>query len=124
MRVELDKPLTKTKLKQILKIIGNDAKNIKVIMGTEIFNIDTIVSKNNTAYLCTDAKETSDFFAKKDLKDNDKKQSDIKPSKNNYPYTLIYNNDWETKWLEYCKKMGIDEKYYIGDCPNFDNGAT
>ena len=32
MRIELDKPLTKTKLRQVLKMIGNDAKKIKIII--------------------------------------------------------------------------------------------
>ena len=43
MRIELDKPLTKTKLRQILKMAGTDSTAIKIIMGTEIFDIDTVV---------------------------------------------------------------------------------
>ena len=33
MRIELDRPLTKTKLRQILKMAGKDGKAIKIIMG-------------------------------------------------------------------------------------------
>lgn len=41
---------------------GKDGKAIKIIMGTEIFDIDTVVTKNETIYLCTDSKQTSDFY--------------------------------------------------------------
>ena len=69
MRIELDKPLTKTKMRQILKMAGKDSKAIKIIMGTEIFDIDTVVTKNETIYLCTDSKETSDFYEERVIED-------------------------------------------------------
>lgn len=79
MRIELDKPLTKTKLRQILKMAGKDGKAIKIIMGTEIFDIDTVVTKNETIYLCTDSKATSDFYEKRvieELPDDEEEQKD------------------------------------------------
>ena len=69
MRIELDEPLTKTKLRQILKMAGKDGKAIKIIMGTEIFDIDTVVTKNETIYLCTDSKATSYFYEKRVIED-------------------------------------------------------
>lgn len=75
MRIELDegKPLTKTKLRQALKLIGKDSNKIKVILGSEIFNIDRIISNNGVLFLCTNAKETSKFYEKRvaPLKDKD-----------------------------------------------------
>lgn len=79
MRIELDEPLTKTKLRQILKMAGKDGKAIKIIMGTEIFDIDTVVTKNETIYLCTDSKATSDFYEKRvieELPDDEERQKD------------------------------------------------
>lgn len=79
MRIELDEPLTKTKLRQILKMAGKDGKAIKIIMGTEIFDIDTVVTKNETIYLCTDSKATSDFYEKRvieELPDDEEEQKD------------------------------------------------
>lgn len=118
MRIELDKPLTKTKLRQIIKLLGNGSKVIKVIMGTEIFDIDTIVQKNDTVYLCTDSKATSDFYEKRvieDLPDEEK----IKP----YHYTITYSNDWKEKWEKYRKEHGLPP-YYVGDVPNFGDDVT
>ena len=79
MRIELDEPLTKTKLRQILKMAGKDGKAIKIIMGTEIFDIDTVVTKNEIIYLCTDSKATSDFYEKRvieELPDDEEEQKD------------------------------------------------
>lgn len=143
MRIELDKPLTKTKLRQVLKLIGNDVKHIKVIMGTEIFEIDTIVTKNDTMYLCTDSKETSKFFAEKVTKNVEKVVKDVEkldldeeddnilnddyqdPRVKHYPvyYTVTHDNEWERKWEEYRKKHGLP-KYYVGDTPGFGDDIT
>ena len=143
MRIELDKPLTKTKLRQVLKLIGNDVKHIKVIMGTEIFEIDTIVAKNDTMYLCTDSKETSKFFAEKVAKNAEKVVKDVEkldldeeddnildddyqdPRVKHYPvyYTVTHDNEWERKWEEYRKKHGLP-KYYVGDTPGFGDDIT
>ena len=79
MRIELDEPLTRTKLRQILKMAGKDGKAIKIIMGTEIFDIDTVVTKNETIYLCTDSKATSYFYEKRvieELPDDEEEQKD------------------------------------------------
>ena len=88
MRIELDEPLTKTKLRQILKMAGKDGKAIKIIMGTEIFDIDTVVTKNETIYLCTDSKATSDFYEKKvieELPDDEEGQKDYE---DHYTYCI------------------------------------
>ncbi len=129
MRIELDKPLTKTKLRQVLKLLGNDAKKIKVIMGTEIFDIDTIVSKNDTMYLCTDSKATSDFYEKRvieDLSDDKEDKKDYQdpdiPYKPVY-YTVTHDNEWKRKWEEYRKEHGLPE-HYIGDTPGFGDDIT
>ena len=129
MRIELDKPLTKTKLRQVLKLLGNDAKKIKVIMGTEIFDIDTIVSKNDTMYLCTDTKATSDFYEKRvieDLPDDKEDKKDYQdpdiPYKPVY-YTVTHDNEWKRKWEKYRKEHGLPE-YYIGDTPGFGDDIT
>lgn len=118
MRIELDKPLTKTKLRQIIKLLGNGSKVIKVIMGTEIFDIDTIVQKNDTVYLCTDSKATSDFYEKRVIEDlPDEKE--IKP----YHYTITYSNDWKEKWEKYRKEHGLPP-HYVGDTPGFGDDVT
>ena len=118
MRIELDKPLTKTKLRQIIKLLGNGSKVIKVIMGTEIFDIDTIVQKNDTVYLCTDSKATSDFYEKRVIEDlPDEKE--IKP----YYYTITYSNDWKEKWEKYRKEHGLPP-HYVGDTPGFGDDVT
>lgn len=129
MRIELDKPLTKTKLRQVLKLLGNDAKKIKVIMGTEIFDIDTIVSKNDTMYLCTDSKATSDFYEKRvieDLPDDKEDKKDYQdpdiPYKPVY-YTITHDNEWKRKWEEYRKEHGLPPNY-VGDTPGFGDDIT
>lgn len=119
MRIELDKPLTKTKLRQILKMVGNEGKEIKIIMGTEIFDIDTVVSKNGTIYLCTDSKATSKFYEKrvKEKEENDiitdiiREYDENNPDK--YIYTITFDNDWKAKWADYIKRYGLTPV----DCP-------
>ena len=96
MRIELDAPLTKTKLRQALKMAGSEGKTIKVIMGTEIFDIDTIVSKNNTIYLRTDSKQTSDFYENKVEVENDEVERHMALK----PYYVILNNDIYEKKLK------------------------
>ena len=132
MRIELDKPLTKTKLRQILKMAGKDGKAIKVIMGTEIFDIDTVVTKNETIYLCTDSKETSDFYEKRVIEDLPKEIVEI-PRKNmeDYQdpdpqfkptyisYSVSYDdNGWQKAWKKYCDEHGLPYDF-IGDTPGF-----
>lgn len=58
MRIDLDKPLDKAKLRQALKL--TDGKAIKVVCGTDIYDIDTITSKNGTLYFHTNSKQTVD----------------------------------------------------------------
>ena len=123
MRIELDKPLTKTKLRQVLKMIGNDAKKIKIIMGTEIFDIDTIVSKNDIMYLCTDSKQTSKFYEKRvmeELPDDEEKEEDdyCDPRIWKYPshYTITHNEKYWAEWEKYKKEHGLPP-YYVGDTP-------
>ena len=130
MRIELDKPLTKTKLKQALKMIGKDAKKIKIIMGTEIFDIDTIVSKNDTMYLCTNSKETADFYEKRVIVDPDDEIEAAEKDKKDYQdpipappqigkYQLFtYDDRWEKEWEEYRKKHNLPP-WYVGDTPGF-----
>lgn len=121
MRIELDKPLNKTKLRQILKMVGNEGKEIKVIMGTEIFDIDTVVTKNGTIYLCTDSKSTSEFYEKrvKDIVDeeDDTKVDDYQDPRfdtyKNYVYTINFDGDWKAKWADYIKRYGLTPV----DCP-------
>ena len=130
MRIELDKPLTKTKLRQALKMMGSDAKKIKIIMGTEIFDIDRIISKKDTIYLCTNSKETADFYEKRviiepddeiEVVDGDKKdyqdQNPTSPQNDKYQ-SFSYNNRWAKKWEEYRKKHNLPP-WYVGDAPNF-----
>lgn len=128
MRIELDEPLTKTKLRQILKMAGKDGKAIKIIMGTEIFDIDTVVTKNETIYLCTDSKATSDFYEKRVIEDlpKDNQQKDYQDPEVPYKpvyYTITGENEWERKWEEYRKKHGLP-KYYVGDTPGFGDDVT
>lgn len=128
MRIELDKPLTKTKLRQILKMAGKDGKAIKIIMGTEIFDIDTVVTKNETIYLCTDSKATSDFYEKRVIEDlpKDNQQQDYQDPEVPYKpvyYTITGEKEWERKWEEYRKKHGLP-KYYVGDTPGFGDDVT
>ena len=130
MRIELDKPLTKTKLRQVLKMMGSDAKKIKIIMGTEIFDIDTIVSKNDTMYLCTNSKETADFYEKRvivkpddeiELVEEDKKdyQDSIPAPPQIGKYQLFnYDDRWEKEWEKYRKKHNLPP-WYIGDTSEF-----
>lgn len=135
MRIELDNALTKTKLRQVLKMIGSDVKKVKIIMGTEIFDIDKIVSRNDTMYLCTNSKETADFYEKRviiepndeiELVDEDKK--DYKDPIPALPqigkYEICrYNNKWEKEWEEYRKKHNLPP-WYVGDTPNFGDDVT
>lgn len=130
MRIELDKPLTKTKLRQVLKMIGNDAKKIKIIMGTEVFNIDTIVSKNDTMYLCTDSKETSKFYEKRvieELPDDEEKEEDdyCDPRVWRYPghCTITHNEKYWVEWEKYRKEHGLPP-HYVGDTPCFGDDIT
>ena len=97
MRIELDRPLTKTKLRQILKMAGKDGKAIKIIMGTEIFDIDTVVTKNETIYLCTDSKATSDFYEKRVIEDLPEDYQDPEVPYKPVYYTVISKNEWESK---------------------------
>lgn len=131
MRIELDKPLTKTKLRQVLKMIGNDAKKIKIIMGTEVFDIDTIVSKNDTMYLCTDSKETSKFYEKRVVKessDDEEKEEDdyCDPRVWRYPnhyYTITHNEKYWAEWEKYRREHGLPPNY-VGDTPGFGDDIT
>lgn len=129
MRIELDKPLTKTKLNQALKMIGSGSKKIKIIMGTEIFDVDTIVSKDNTVYLCTDSRETSKFYEKRvieELPDDEEKQKDYEDPLTDYipnKYVIKQCKDWEEKWEAYRKKHNLPPNY-IGDAPNFGDDIT
>ena len=129
MRIELDKPLTKTKLNQALKMIGSGSKKIKIIMGTEIFDVDTIVSKDNTVYLCTDSRETSKFYEKRvieELPDDEEEQKDYEDPLTDYipnKYVIKQCKDWEEKWEEYRKKHNLPPNY-VGDTPNFGDDIT
>lgn len=123
MRIELDRPLTKTKLRQILKMAGKDGKAIKIIMGTEIFDIDTVVTKNETIYLCTDSKATSDFYEKRVIEDLPKDCQDSEVPYEPVYYTFTGENEWERKWEEYRKKHGLP-KYYVGDTHCFGDDVT
>ena len=64
MRIELDKPLSRKTLRQSLKMLPNNVKRIKIICGSGILDIDTIVSNNDTLFLCTDSQQTIDFLDK------------------------------------------------------------
>lgn len=123
MRIELDEPLTKTKLRQILKMAGKDGKAIKIIMGTEIFDIDTVVTKNETIYLCTDSKATSDFYEKRVIEDLPKDYQDPEVPYKPVYYTVTSKNEWERKLEEYRKKHGLP-KYYVGDTHGFGDDVT
>lgn len=128
MRIELDKPLTKTKLNQALKMIGSGSKKIKIIMGTEIFDVDTIVSKDNTVYLCTDSRETSKFYEKRvieELSDDEEEQEDYEGPVDYMPseYVIKEYNDWKEKWEEYRKKNNLPPNY-VGDTPGFGDDIT
>lgn len=129
MRIELDKPLTKTKLNQALKMIGSGSKRIKIIMGTEIFDIDTIVSKDNTVYLCTDSRETSKFYEKRvieELPDDEEEQKDYEDPLIDYipnKYIITQCKDWHDKWEEYRRKHNLPPNY-IGDTPGFGDDIT
>ena len=132
MRIELDKPLTKTKLNQALKMIGSGSKKIKIIMGTEIFDVDTIVSKNNIIYLCTDSRETSKFYEKRVIVEPDDEIELIEEDKKDYQdpiptlpqigkYQLFrYDDRWEKKWEEYRKKHNLPP-WYVGDTPGYND---
>lgn len=61
MRVELDEPLSKTKLRQVLKMCKGQGVNIKVVCGADIFDIDTITTKDENIYLHTNSKQTVDY---------------------------------------------------------------
>lgn len=61
MRVELDEPLSKTRLRQILKMCKGKGVKIKVVCGTDIFDIDTITTKDDDIYLHTDSRQTVDY---------------------------------------------------------------
>ena len=62
MRVELDEPLSKTRLRQILKMCKGKGVKIKVVCGTDIFDIDTITTKDDeNIYLHTNSKQTVDY---------------------------------------------------------------
>lgn len=119
MRIELDKPLTKTKLRQILKMAGKDGKAIKIIMGTEIFDIDTVVTKNETIYLCTDSKATSDFYEKRVIEDLPEDYQDPEVPYKPVDCTITGKNEWERKWEEYRLP-----KYYVGDTHGFGDDVT
>ena len=132
MRIELDKPLTKTKLNQALKMIGSGSKKIKIIMGTEIFDVDTIVSKNNIIYLCTDSRETSKFYEKRVIVEPDDEIELIEEDEKDYQdpiptlpqigkYQLFnYDDRWEKEWEKYCKKHNLPP-WYIGDTPGYND---
>jgi hypothetical protein len=127
MRIELDKPLTKAKLRQALKMANG--KKIKIIMGTEIFDVDTIVSKNDTIYLCTDSTETSKFYEKRvidEVSDEEDKQKDYQDPIIPYPpvyYTITHDKTWQQKWEEYRKKHNLPPNY-IGDTPGYGDDIT
>ena len=120
MRIELDKPLTKTKMRQILKMIGNEGKEIKVIMGTEIFDIDTVVSKNDTIYLCTDSKSTSDFYANKVKNEQSDDENSVDDYYKNTTYVLKVSDDWVKKYKDFLEEHG----YEVGDISPYDSGVT
>lgn len=135
MRIELDKPLTKTKLRQALKMMGSGTKKVKIIMGAEIFDIDTIVSKNDTMFLCTNSKETADFYEKRVIPEPDNEIELIEEDKKDYQdpisapprineyqigkYDLFtYDDRWEKEWEKYRKKHNLPP-WYVGDTPGF-----
>lgn len=66
MRVELDEPLSKTRLRQILKMCQGTGKTIKVVCGTDIFDIDTITTKNDVIYFHTESRQTVDLRLRDD----------------------------------------------------------
>ena len=63
-RIELDESLSRKTLRQSLKMLPSNVQRIKVICGSGILDIDTIVSNNDTLFLCTDSQQTIDFFDK------------------------------------------------------------
>lgn len=73
MRIELDKSLSRKTLRQSLKMLPSNVQRIKVICGSGILDIDTIVSNNDTLFLCTDSQQTIDFLDK--IKKNNTCQS-------------------------------------------------
>lgn len=129
MRIELDKPLSKTKLKQALKMTGNK-KAIKIICGTEIYDIDTITTKGDTIYLHTNSEQTSEFYRTKVISKTDKDKEVQKAIEealernDDYPKyddvtSIPSNKKWE-KWKKEVEKNG----YVVGDTPPFDSGIT
>lgn len=120
MRIELDRPLTKTKLRQILKMAGKDGKAIKIIMGTEIFDIDTVVTKNETIYLCTDSKATSDFYEKRVIEDLPEDYQDPEVPYKPVRLQVKTNGNVNGKNIE----KNMDYLYYVGDTHGFGDDVT
>ena len=48
MRIDLDKSIKLNKLKRILKLFGNTNKPIKILIQGNLYDITSIVDRNNT----------------------------------------------------------------------------
>lgn len=105
MRIDLDNGLDKVKLRQALKMI--EGKKIKIVCGSEIYDIDTITSSNGVIYFHTDSRQTVNSRLKKN-------KDDLRVKTN---FQGVYEGE---DWEEYKKKRNFFNDC-VGDIPGHKN---